>query len=1129
MNYNFEDFIVVYPKQDDPNIQRKIGTKKEFLEDAAVAYEAPPSKGGLYKHQRAFLRYMRQMDRMLNIQSVGTGKTCALVALSEYYKKNPGQIRHVYILEKGSTTVQEFKNQIAYNCTTGDYLTSKVTNPNLDERVRKNALTREIHKWYSIMSYGAFIKQIRQNGFSEEMIEENYSGCIFFVDEAHNLNEDRSIRENFRDNKEPADVEDESKITKKDYEVLWDFFHKVKRSKIILATATPMLNDVSELAKLMNLILPSEIQMPLKWDYDRVTLSQMEPFFRGRISYVRALETGAIVRPQGDFMNAEYKLTFADDDQKVPFVSATEENDKPEQPNVDTVTITFESQDKIYSLPMSKFQSKSYIKTLSDDKEAFDTQKRQASCLVFPDGTVGGDFKEKKSDNKFIEKTGRNSYSLTKEFTKHLRKDVLEDLATFSCKYYFIIKNELEAAGRRARGEIVGNAFSHSDIVTGGGAIALGLLLEYYGFEKYNRSGSVFTFNKDNKKVMMENFNKKLRYGILSSDMSDAERTSLLEMFNSDDNFNGEYCQIIISSPASRDGINVANVLRGYLNMAGWHNSGTLQALARFVRATSHATILSKMNTNKVDVKVYKLASIPNQSDIEAVDIKLYKLSEKKDIKIRRMMRFMKQCAFDCTLHHNRNIRSTDIDGSAECDYGNCAYTCYPSEMNAFMDEEETDFSTYDILYADSIIEECKNDIVSMFNERNIINIKALYSDPLMSLYKPKFINRAINLIIKERITIKNRFGFTVFINTDGNNIFTQMELPTYNNINDSSLANLTMYKDIMFGTQKNTLDRLILELSDNDEKIIKELATLDNPNDNDYETFSTLYDKLSFEFRMASLEESLLNTEPNKLITAIHKKFANYFFVKKEPYTDIQKIKNYLETSTERRGRTRKENQCPKVNIEMQGQNEDGELVIIHDYQANKTDTTAFSVNSNFLNSGDEIRIFKFSEGEWRDVYPYECQAYKNLINKERQQIIRDFKEKYEHIGTLLSDKKFRIINTKDLNLDSTDKRIGTKGLVCNSYEDKIDVIEILLKSNYMPEEVEETHIPKELSFSRQSLENYLIYTEQAVKDIRKLDKFNVEELKFIVKYFLSKKSKQNICKYVQDLFEREKRIITL
>lgn len=1127
MSYNFEDFIVVYPKQDDPDIQRKIGSKKEFLEDAAISYESPPAKGGLYKHQRAFLRYMRQMDRMLNIQSVGTGKTCALVALSEYYKKNQSQIRHVYILEKGSTTVQEFKNQIAFNCTTGDYLNSKVLNPNLDERTRKNALTREIHKWYSIMSYGAFIKQIRQNGFSDELIEENYSGSIFFVDEAHNLNEDRSIRDNFKENREYADVETDSNINKKDYDVLWDFFHKVKRSKIILATATPMLNEVSELAKLMNLILPENMQMPLKWDYDKVTLSQLEPFFRGRISYVRALETGAIVTPQGEFMNTEYKLTFADSSVNPPFISSTKDNENPEQPLVQTETKIYDSQDKIYQLNMSKFQSEAYIKAVTDDREAFDTQKRQASCLVFPDGSIGGDFKEKKSENKFIEKVGRNSYILTKEFTKYLRKDVLEDLATFSCKYYFIIKNELEAAKRRSKGEIVGNAFSHSDIVTGGGAIALGLLLEYYGFEKYNRSGSVFTLNKDNKKVLDVNFSKKLRYGILSSDMSDAERVSLLELFNSDENYNGEYCQIILSSPASRDGINVANVLRGYLNMAGWHNSGTLQALARFVRATSHTTILSKINSNNVNVKVYKLASLPIDKDVESVDIKLYKLSEKKDIKIRRMMRFMKQCSFDCTLHHNRNIRNNDIDGSAECDYDKCNYTCYPSNINSFIDEEDTDFSTYDILYSDAIVEECKHDILSILKERNIIEVESLYKEPIMSLYKPKFIIGAINLILKQKITIKNRFGFTSFVNSDGYTIFTQLELPTYNNIDETGISSLSSYKNIMFGTQRNNFDRILVELSSNDEKIIRELSSIENI-ENNYEYFSNLFDRLSFEYRLNALEESLINDEPSEFIRAIHKKVANYFFVKREPYNDIKNIKNYLDTSKERRGRTRKDTQCPKVNINLKGEEEDGEIVFIHDYQSNKSDNTSFSVNSNFLNSGDEIRIYKSSEGEWRDAYPYECQAYKNLITLERQTIISKFKENFEHIGTILSDKKFRIINTKDLNLNAEDKRIGTKGLVCNSYEDKIDVIEILLKSNYLPEEIDSIIIPETLS-NRKSLENFLIYTEQAVKDITKLDKFSTQDLKFIVKYFLSKKSKQNICKYVQDLFEKQKRIITL
>ena len=102
MSLQFENFIPVYPTQDDPDIQYKISTKKEFLDVSASPKEVL-SKGKLYKHQQAFLRYMRQMDRMINIQSVGTGKTCAMVALAEYYNENPGRFKHVYVLESGAT------------------------------------------------------------------------------------------------------------------------------------------------------------------------------------------------------------------------------------------------------------------------------------------------------------------------------------------------------------------------------------------------------------------------------------------------------------------------------------------------------------------------------------------------------------------------------------------------------------------------------------------------------------------------------------------------------------------------------------------------------------------------------------------------------------------------------------------------------------------------------------------------------------------------------------------------------------------------------------------------------------------------------------------------------------------
>ena len=82
----------------------------------------------------------------------------------------------------------------------------------------------------------------------------------------------------------------------------------MKRSKIILGTATPMINDVNEIAPLMNLLLPADQQMPTNWNYENVSLDQLEPFFRGKVSYVRGLDTGAQVIYEGSKMNKSYTI-----------------------------------------------------------------------------------------------------------------------------------------------------------------------------------------------------------------------------------------------------------------------------------------------------------------------------------------------------------------------------------------------------------------------------------------------------------------------------------------------------------------------------------------------------------------------------------------------------------------------------------------------------------------------------------------------------------------------------------------------------------------------------------------------------------------------------------------------------
>ncbi len=717
------------------------------------------------------------------------------------------------------------------------------------------------------------------------------------------------------------------------------------------------------------------------------------------------------------------------------------------------------------------------------------------------------------------------------------------------------------------RGEIVGNAFCYTEIVTGGGAIFLGKILEEYGFEQFNETSSVFVSNKsgvkkfcsgnEGDKSIKKGFDKKLRYGILTSYMSSNQRSALIELFNSKDNINGDYCQLIIGTPASRDGINLYSVLRGYLAMAGWHPSGTHQALARFVRSTSHDMLLNlikdKMKNEgkdpsfaKVKIEIFKLAGVISESEFHehreislgqnlkkdetgSVDIDLYATSEKKDISIQRMMRMLKQCAFDCTIHHSRNIRKDDVDGSAQCDYDICEYKCINNITN-IVDEDLIDNTTFDIFYSEDIINECRDDIVKIISKKNSITVLELYDEPELQEYSKKYINSAIDIIIRDRLTIKNRFGFESFINTDGNTLFTQIELPTYTNLKDIvSNVSLSKYKDMLFGFETHSFDEIISSNKiEDDEIILDKIMKLEDLNGVDFTSFSNLFDTITNNKKIQIIEKAVINNIENKdndFSLAIIKKYNNFIFIKKEPYIDIYKYKEFLESSSSRRGRARKESSCPKLDIPLVGEMPDGESIyIIVNSAGLKIDSNAFRINTQFFNPSDNIRIYKTSEGEneFRNVYHYECQCYKNLISKENVSKLYDFKDKWEQVGTILADNELRIINTDSLNFDSDDKRGLNKGIACKSKE-KFSLVEILLKSKFITPEIDNINIQYN---SREELEKNLFDKYNVKRTKEQLDIYSDEDLVFIIKWFKNG-SKKTICDAVKELFIAEGRII--
>ena len=665
-----EDDIPVYPDQDDPMIQKIVTDKMEFLEMEGQLDERPPIRGDYYRHQKMFMRYLLSTDSILLMASLGSGKSCSFIALSEHIKAHPTVYKHVYILEKGSTTKQDMRRQIVCSCSPE----SRYEIPSLKgaktESTRKGNITRILKEWYSVITYRKFASQIIDANLTDEEIKKQYSGCLFIVDEAHNLRNDGITRED-----ELARI----------YETIHRIFHVVDRKKIIVATATPMINDVKEIAKMMNLILPSDHQMPLDWDYKKVTLDQMEPYFRGRVSYIRNLDTGVVPTYMGDYIPFLYDMKIPDPTWIAPQPDIDEEGNLI-QPPTPMVIKSVPSQVKVQRLAMGEVQNAVYkqVKVLREEegaeKGSFHLNERHISSLVFPDGSFRGNFSkvgepaaEREGLGKYVYSDSTDSYNMTPEF-REMASD-LNKLYKHSCKFATIIDIEKKEPGC---------GFAYFAFIIGGGIISFAMCLEAQGFVRYNESQSAFISTEPGstsfcasgvgKRRIKPGMNTKdrngkpiLRYAMLTSDTSDPKMASMLEMMNSEENANGEYIKLFIGSPVARDGINVFNVRRGYMVNGDWHPSGIAQALGRFIRATSHTYLISLIREElkrmgedpvqaAIEVKIYKLVAV--DSDGASIDMIIYQIAEDKDLYIRRIMRMLKQCSVDCQIHYNRNVRT---------------------------------------------------------------------------------------------------------------------------------------------------------------------------------------------------------------------------------------------------------------------------------------------------------------------------------------------------------------------------------------------------------------------------------------------------------------------------------------
>ena len=372
MEFNIVDFLPKYPSIEEnnngtynENFNLSIYKKKEFYEERLTAFEDfPTSSGMLLKHQKIISRFLSSYtpyDQLLLVHEMGTGKSCSAIGAIAKIKNENNSFTGALILARGKNILGNFKDELLFKCTDGRYIPENFNNLTDNEKIHRTR--KMIEPYYNLRTFKTFAKEIQNS--PDEIIINNYSNKIIVIDEIHNIR----IK-----NKDAEDLDTYREINR--------FLHIVKNCKILLMSGTPMKDDPSEIADVMNLILPLDKQ------------------FTGNFSEEYMVEKNGIMTIKKDKVD-ELKDKFTG---RISYLKASSSQ---VQKNFVGVSIGTLKYFKVFPTIMQEFQSEKYIEAYNKDVNIEQAEYKQsgiyenssqAILFVFPDGSYG-----KKGYNKYIE------------------------------------------------------------------------------------------------------------------------------------------------------------------------------------------------------------------------------------------------------------------------------------------------------------------------------------------------------------------------------------------------------------------------------------------------------------------------------------------------------------------------------------------------------------------------------------------------------------------------------------------------------------------------------------------------------------------------------------------------------
>ena len=590
---------------------------------------------------------------------------------------------------------------------------------------------------------------------------------------------------------------------------LQKLFDNIDGSQKFLLSGTPMTNNANEIATQLNLILPAKERYPIGKNFDTT-------FFNKDGSFKTELKHTFISKLIG-------RISYL----RAPVVDKV---------FMGTSIVPWTRFSHVVPVEMSQFQYESYSKIYAQGGAGVNTEPIRASISV---GDIPNDFSEKslqelkKTSNKFYE-----TYRILKNAEKN------KECVWIVCEYISDRYASLEALSK---------------------------LLKVMGYSQITNANAMSSKGK-----------RFIRIDGTSN--SDKEIEDAIRNHNKPDNCYGDYNRVIIGGKRAKEGFSFSHIRVEVLLHPLWHKADENQYISRGIREGS----LSALPADERYHHIYSLISVKpkfienyaliknTESDAElerfkenweTIDLHILAISESKEYKIAQITRLLKEVAFDCAANYNRNYREIDTDGTYDCDYTECKFTCYVPNGNAGaaggrgydpvkdFSKYPIDYSNYAILHSRSEITRLTKLIVELYSKEFAFSLEHLihllnYGKADHELF---ILLDTLDKIISERVSIYNRYGFECYLHekNDVYYIADSLKAPAY------ELTDYVRYPIVIYPLAKyHGFDPLIQNFeNETDVKLLKNGKFCDSPS-------QELFEQFSFQTQLSIIEKLFLTKD---------------------------------------------------------------------------------------------------------------------------------------------------------------------------------------------------------------------------------------------------------------------------